>query len=74
MPRGLVLTPWTSSQFQKPCILDVVPVVVVVDVVAGVVGVVGMLVQSAFPVLQPIHMLLGSIRCDSRKHSRLPVR
>ena len=59
MPRGLVLTPWTSSQFQKPCILDVVPVVVVVDVVAGVVGVVGMLVQSAFPFFTAITYAVG---------------
>ena len=65
---------WLACQFQKPCIADVVAVVVVVDVVAGVVGVVGEALQSAFPVLQPLHIPMGSIRCDRRKHSRLPVR
>ena len=53
----------------RPCVVDVV-----VDVVSVVVGVVGDSVQLAFPVLQTLHSLDGSISCVKRKHSRLSVR
>ena len=72
---------------QEPCIVSVVvldvvsvvvmavvSVVVVGDVISVVVGVVGDSVQLALPVLQPLHLLSGSISCVKRKHSWLSVR